>query len=121
MNKLDECKRAGFKNCFCAANGYGIFKGRIINEKNDKFFFGKVYIQYTDYHKETLCICKDKEYNIWVNAADFRNNGVSLGDCVEFFGRVCIYQKKDNTHELVIKNPKVMRKLERYELLSETA
>lgn len=112
---MNECKREGFKECFCNAIG-SYFKGQIIDEKNNKFLFKRIFIQYTDF---SGMVHKRKEDHVWIDADKFRKAGLQKGDYTEFWGEVYIYQRKNKTHELGIRNPDMIKKIKEYDLPSD--
>lgn len=115
MNELNECKREGLKGCYCDSIR-NIFKGQILDEKNGRFLFKRIFIQYTDF---SGMVHKRKEDHVWIDADKFRKAGLQKGDYTEFWGEVYIYQRKNKTHELGIRNPDMIKKIKEYDLPSD--
>ena len=121
---IEKCSRNGFKGCYFDASGYGTFKGEVIkikdrstkNHKNIRYLFKRIYVEYD----VGLDIIKDKEDHVWIfSAAEFKDNGIGIGDCVSFAGQIKPYRRKDGSYDLGIEDPSDIRKIDSYELPSD--
>jgi len=46
MNDIYKCKRQTFLACYFNANEYGSFKGEVIDIKENKYLFKRIYVEY---------------------------------------------------------------------------
>ena len=92
------------------------FKGEVESFGKNKICFKRIY---DEYMLPDTTIEMGKEDHVWMDSKGFEN--LKKGDCVSFFADVYRYIKTSNGKKLDygLRNPKGIKKIEKYELPSE--
>lgn len=118
MNDIYKCKRQAFLACYFNANGYGSFKGEVIDIKENKYLFKRIYVEY--WYGDGSGTDISKEDHVWIiDGKPFKDQNIKIGDKVSFSGEIKPYKRKDKSIELGITNPTYIEKIDDYELISD--
>lgn len=92
------------------------FKGEVEKFGKEHICFKRIYVD--GMYSDGVCF-EDKEDHVWMSIQWFE--GLAIGDCVSFFAEPYRYLKTSNgkTLDFGLRNPKQVKKIEKYELPSD--